>query len=133
MIYYSTPWDSAQNIGQYYNNFMKLLPEEIDYACFTDADTCFTTSNYGKIIENQINNNPNTGLWTCLTNRIGCPYQKLHGIKDSNDIKYHRMVGSKIYNANKSMSYKINNLQPLSGFFFIIQKNTWYPVKEGLR
>ena len=63
MIYYSIPWHSKQNIGSYYNKFMQLLPNS-NYGCFIDGDACFTTSNFGSIIESHTNK-PNVGLWTC--------------------------------------------------------------------
>lgn len=125
MIYYSIPWHSQQNIGSYYNKFMQSLPNSSDYGCFIDGDACFTTSDFGSIIESHIENKPNVGLWTCLTNRVGCPYQVLRGIKDSNDIKYHRKIGEQISKKNKLQSYKINNLQPLSGMLILLKKEFW--------
>lgn len=125
MIYYSIPWHSQRNIGSYYNEFMKLLPDSNDYGCFMDGDACFTTSDFGSIIESHVANKPDVGLWTCLTNRVGCPYQVLRGIEDSNDMKYHRNIGKKLAQKNQLKTYQINYLQPLSGMFILLKKKYW--------
>ena len=37
MIYYTVPYDSNKNIGEYYNNFVDIVPNDNDYICFIDA------------------------------------------------------------------------------------------------
>ena len=37
--------DCEKNIGCAYNQFMEILPNDDDCACFVDHDAMFTTSN----------------------------------------------------------------------------------------
>ena len=105
MIYYSIPYSTEKNLGKYYNDFMKVLPNDDDFACFVDGDTIFSTPNYGHIIQSVVDENPEVKLFTCYTNRIGCKWQVAPGIDiDSNDMKYHRDFG------NMRETYWINKL-----------------------
>lgn len=132
MIYYSIPYSTEKNIGKYYNQFMNILPNDDDYACFVDGDTIFTTSNYGHIIEKVVNENPNIGCFTCYTNRIGCPWQVLPGIdKDNNDMKYHRDIGKQIQTIYDSICEDVTNVsdrQVMSGVLILLKKSTWKKI-----
>jgi hypothetical protein len=128
-VYYSIPFNSDKNIGKYYNDFMNILPNDNDYACFVDGDTIFTTYNYGNIIENVIKRYPDIDCFTALTNRVNCQWQIAPGIdKSNNDIEYHREYGlniSKIYN---DFCYDVTDKKLFSGFFILIKKSTWREI-----
>jgi GT2 family glycosyltransferase len=132
MIYYSVPYSTDKNLGKYYNDFMKLLPNEDDYACFVDGDTIFTTANYGHIIEQVVKENPEVGCFTCYTNRIGCKWQILPGVDtDTNDIKYHRDLGRNIQTIFGTICEDVTNVKKgevMSGLLILLKKSTWIKI-----
>jgi len=94
MIYYSNPYDTSRCIGKYNNEFLRILPSDDDFACFTDGDTMFTTSNYGSQINDVIKRYPDIEYFTCYTNRLACKEQLAPGIdQESNDMAYHKKIG----------------------------------------
>ena len=125
-VYYNVPWNSDKNIGVAYNDFASLVPDDA-WVCFMDADTIPTTAFYGKIVEDIISDNPNVRAFTCVTNRIGCPWQIAEGSDWTNDdMKYHRDFGQKQYEkyGTKVVDVTITN-HPMSGLFMCIHKSVW--------
>jgi hypothetical protein len=135
VIYYSIPYNTEKNIGKYYNDFMEILPNDDDFACFVDGDTIFTTSNYGHIIQGVVNEHPDIGFFTCYTNRIGCPWQIAPGVdQETNDINYHRNFGLSLQTQYGTMcedvtTVKINDISYLmSGVLILLQKKVWQKI-----
>jgi GT2 family glycosyltransferase len=129
MIYYSIPWSNEKSIGKYYNDFMNILPEETDFACFVDGDTIFTTPNYGLIIEKVVNENPEIGCFTCYTNRIGCRWQIAPGVdSDSNDMEYHRDFGKNLQIIFSTDCVDVTNEELMSGVMILIKKSLWRKI-----
>jgi hypothetical protein len=122
-IYYSIPWDTDKDIGKYYNAFMNIIGEN-DYACFIDADSCFTTCFYGKQIEDIVNKYPECGFFTAVTNRLGNPTQ-LAGKWDSDDIKEHRIFGEQLA---KEKYDKIKSISIGCGVLILISKKVWKKI-----
>jgi len=139
-IYYSIPYDINKNIGKYYNDFMKVLPNDNDYACFVDADTIFTTTDYGHIIQQIIIENPNVGVFTSVTNRIGCKWQLTPETNwDNDDMTYHRKLGRKLQDELGTQCEDKSNVgakEPFSGILILVKKSTWKKVggflEEGM-
>lgn len=128
MIYYNIPWNTDKNIGIAYNSFMKMLNDE-DYACFIDADACFTTYYFGKQLEDIVREYPECGFFTGRTNRVGCKWQVyIRSDARSNDIKYHRIIGEKLYNNNYKDCIDRSNEGVMSGVLMLIRKSTWKKV-----
>jgi GT2 family glycosyltransferase len=129
MIFYSIPYNTDRNLGKYYNDFMNILPDENDYACFVDGDTIFTTSDYGHIIQDVVHENPSIGCFTALTNRVHCRWQIADGIDtDSNDIAYHRKYGEMlrdIYGGYCIDKTNVSSDNVMSGFLILLKKRTW--------
>jgi glycosyltransferase involved in cell wall biosynthesis len=128
LIYYSIPWDSSMNIGQYYNRFMEALPADSDVACFLDGDACFTTTYYGRQLEAILGRYPESGLFAGMTNRVGCRWQTVaEADKKSNDIEYHRELGARIaarsWDSCVPVQYSPTEL--MSGVLFMLRKATW--------
>jgi hypothetical protein len=73
-IYYLIPYNTDKNIGIYYNEAMELLPNDNDWMVFVDGDTIFTTADYGSLIKDVIQDNPDYDMFTCYTNRVGCKW-----------------------------------------------------------
>ena len=127
-VYHTIPWDTTKNLGAYYNKFMSLLQDE-DWACFLDGDAVHTTTYFGKYIEDIIRSNPEYGLFTCNTNRIGCKYQIPSNVDWSNDSqKYHRELGDKLWSQYKTKVLDITDNTPLSGVLILINKGKWNEV-----
>lgn len=130
MILYSNAWDSGKNIGVYYNWCMNLLPKDSDWCCFTDGDTKFTTDFYGKQIEDIIKKYPECRCFTGVTNRVGCTWQ-LAGDRRSDDMKYHREFGLKLYKEKYDEVTDMSNPDKrfvMSGFLILAQKSLWKQV-----
>lgn len=118
------PKTQKLNLGWAYNNFMSLV-EEDDWVLFLDHDATFTTRNWYPQIEDIITSNPEYGMFTCLTNRIGMECQKPEGIDENNhDIRYHREIGTHFQNEyyKEVVEYP---LEWLSGVIILINKSTW--------
>ena len=129
MIYYSIPYNTNKNLGKYYNDFMKILPNNNDFACFVDGDTIFTTPNYGHIIEKIIEENKNIGCFTALTNRVFCTWQVVKGIDvNNNDMEYHRNFGKNIQEIYGTYCEDVTMKTPMSGFLIVINKKTWKKI-----
>lgn len=128
-IYYNIPYKSDKNLGKAYNEFMELLPKDTDYACFVDADTIFTTPNYGTVIEEVLHRYPNVRCFTALTNRVSCKWQVHSGVDPkNNDMEYHRIFGKglqEIYGTKcEDVSDKPSN-EAMSGLLILIRKDLW--------
>lgn len=125
-VFYNVPWDSDKNIGKAYNEFAALVPDDA-WICFMDADTIPTTTFYGKIIEDIISDNPKVLAFTCVTNRIGCPWQLAEGADWSNDdMRYHRDFGQAQYEKYGTKVVDMTNMNhPMSGLFMCIHKSIW--------
>ena len=128
MIFYSLPWDSRQNVGVYYNAFMKLLPSDDDVACFLDGDATFTTTKYGLQLEAVLQRYPKCRLFVGRTNRVKCAWQVIpHVDLKNNDVEYHRTVGQdlaeKHWDACIPVDPKPSHL--MSGVLFLVKKSLW--------
>ncbi len=118
---------SSRDLGNTYNKFMELLPNDSDWACFLDHDAMFLTSDWYKQLEKIIEINPNAGCFTALTNRIGNKFQVI-GDSESHDIKYHKRVARGLANKNGSKVIEYNN-GLLSGVLILIKKSVWKNIK----
>ncbi len=132
MIYYSNPYDLSRCIGKYNNNFLRILPSDDDFACFTDGDTIFTTSNFGTQIEEVTKRYPDIGYFTCYTNRLGCRAQIAPGVdQDSNDMAYHKNIGTALQSIYGTRCKDITVLpgnQYVSACMTMIKKSLWKKV-----
>jgi len=129
MIYYSIPYSVEKNLGKAYNDFMEILPNENDYACFVDSDTIFTTPNYGHIIDKVINENLEIGCFIAKTNRINCSFQLFNGVDvDTNDISYHREFGKNVQSIYGTYCVDVTHISKhelMSGFLMVVKKELW--------
>lgn len=132
-IYYFTPYALDKNLGAAYNHYMELLPEDDDWACFIDGDAMFLTPDWGHLIQKAIEDYPETGMFTCYTNRIGNKQQLYRGIFSENrDMVAHRNIAKVCHETGKNRTRVLS--RPISGIMMIIQKRTWkqFPFKDGL-
>lgn len=132
VVFENTPYREDKNLVKAYNDFMSILPKG-SWALFRDADTLFLDSFYGETINRAIKSNPDTGCFTCLTNRIGNKLQ-LHDEYSGDDISKHREIAEKIKKKNHSKyeEFKFIPKGPkrntLSGMLILLSKDAWNRV-----
>lgn len=134
-IYTFYPYDVDKNLGRAYNSCMDLLQPD-DWAVFVDHDTLFTQVDWNRNLRRVIEENPEYGLFTGVTNRIGNPMQMAPDVdRENHDIAYHIEVGreQEKIREDEVVPYE-DNRQPISGFLIIIQKKIWDQIggaKDG--
>lgn len=132
MIYFFTPTAKDKNLGKAYNQYMELLPNSWDWAVLCDRDTMFLQEDYYDRIERAIQSRPKTGMFTCLTNRVGERKQCYQGkISDNPNIRDHKIISDQLKDI---YTYKEID-HGISGFIMIIQKAAWQKVgkfRDGL-
>jgi len=127
-IFHIIPWNSSKNIGKSYNESMSLIRNN-DWVCFLDGDAVHTTPFFGVRIEEVIKNNQQYSMFTCYTNRVGCPWQIAPNVdKTTNDQKYHREFGEQLWVKNTHKVVDVTNNSPLSGVLILIKKSAWGTV-----
>jgi GT2 family glycosyltransferase len=133
MIYYFTPYALDKNLGAAYNQYMELLPDDEDWACFIDGDTMFLQPDWGHLIEKAVADHPDTGMFTCYTNRVNNKEQLYRGnFTNNRDLVYHRNISKVCHEMGKNRVRRLNNM--ISGMMMIIRKKTWrdFPFSDGL-
>jgi hypothetical protein len=126
MIYFFTPYAINRRLGEAYNQYCEIVPNDDDWICLTDGDTCFLTPDYGFIISRAIEiHGANYALLTCYTNRVACPLQriKVKGASTNRDILFHRNLAHNLAKENRGDVLPIK--EPIGGFFLLFQKQIW--------
>lgn len=133
MIYCFIPYPPRnKTLGWDYNKFMKLLLNDDDWACLIDHDVMFTTKCWWHQMTEVVKKYPEYSCFTALTNRIGCPWQRLVPEEDNNDVLYHREIGAKLQKESYSeVVDKSNENIPMSGFLMLVKKEAWKSCKFG--
>lgn len=115
------------DLGKAYNDHMKLLPNNNDWAIFTDSDVLLW-GDFGHHIEEVIKAHDNIGIITCICNRIGNMhgYQIHNKISDDPNIINHYKISDSI---NYSKRGKVTELTKfISGMVMVINKQAWEDV-----
>jgi len=132
-IYYFTPYSLEKNLGEAYNHYMSLIRRDQDWCCLLDGDTMFLAPNWGAQLHYIVSLYPDTGMFTCMTNRVGTLKQRKDGIMSANgDMGYHRRIACRL---QQNHYYDIEPLnQHCSGLMMMVRKKTWKQVKfsDGL-
>ncbi len=127
-VFHMIPWNTDKNIGRAYNEMMSLVGDN-DWVCFIDGDAVHTSHFFGKRIEDVITANPEYSMFTCLTNRIGRPYQIAATVDTiTNDQYYHRTFGESRWLKYGVDVLDITNRPNLSGMLILIKKSAWVKV-----
>ena len=132
MIYHRIAWDTGKNLGKAYNREMELLPNSDDFCCFIDSDAMFTTTFFGKHLEDIVAKYPDVGVFTCMTNRVGCKWQLAPSVDwDNNDMKYHRLIGEVLQD---DLYYDVEDVtnkprgEVMSGVLMMVRRDVWKRV-----
>jgi len=113
-----------------YNSFMELLPND-GWAAFVDADILYLDSFYGDLFIEAIADNPDTSCFTCMTNRIGNPYQ-LYNEYVGDDITKHRAIAKNLREKYRhqyiDFPYNLNTISTMSGMVMLLKKSAWKDI-----
>lgn len=116
------PYSFEKNLGQAYNKEFEGLNDN-DWVCLTDADIMLL-GDYGNKMKTHIEKNPDTGLFTCYTNRVKKTKQLYGGeICENDSLKYHATLSNQIHFFNLGKSKEIT--APISGFLMLIKVEVW--------
>jgi len=124
-VIHVTPFSKDKNLGKAYNQAFEKIGYN-DWLCIRDIDTMFLTPNTPNIIEQYTKLYPETGIFTCLTNRISLAAkdQLYQGrISENSDIKYHIGIAESL--EKSSMNKRTKILAPISGMLMVISKKIW--------
>lgn len=127
MIYVVQPYRSDKNLGRAYNLTMQLYPESA-WICLLDYDAMFLTPDAISHIEEYTDKYPDTGIFTCFTNRLhpDSKGQLLGSMSEDTDIRHHIDLAEK----QKRELYKVTEIDhPIGGFCMVINKATWKRTK----
>ena len=129
MIYHATPFATDKNLGKAYNDYVKLLTNKLDdWIFFRDSDCMFLTSDWGKHIQDIVEANPESGIITCLTNRVNNKKQCYGGkISDDPNIINHYDIAKDLHDNNYWDIEEIPRV--ISGMMFGFSRKTWEDVE----
>lgn len=135
-VHFGTPYSWNHDIGQAYNNFVKMIPDSEDWVCLIDGDFMFLTSDFGHQIKEVIDLHPHVGLFTCLVNRVGTLKQCYQDtISEDPNILSHRKIALQLSKEKRHIVKEIPN--PISGHLMLFKKATWesiggFPEERGI-
>lgn len=122
------PFEINKRLGESMNKTMDRL-DEGDWCIFIDSDMFMLTPHplwYSACMKVIHEIGYQAGFVSCVTNRIGCKWQKPSiEFEDTDDIKYHYEFAQKLWNKHKT-EYMIPSCgQLLSGMFIMTHKKAW--------
>ena len=117
---------SKDNLGKGYNDFMSTL-QPGQWGALVDIDFILWSEQF-ELIERIVSKHPHTGIFTCLTNRVGNLDQCFnHKIDNDPNIGNHRRTAMRL---QRIKGEKVRQLKTvISGHFMIIKKETWDKIK----
>lgn len=118
-IHFHVTYSLDKKLAPYYNGVMAMYPDE-DFVVLCDGDSMFTLNDFGHKIKEVIDANPEYGLFTCLTNRVACPYQVVRGMEQEERMNEHWRLGKELWEKNGTKVIDITNEQLLSGVLMCI-------------
>lgn len=127
-IFYFTPYALDKNFFREIDSFMNLIHEN-DWVCILDGDTMFMYSDFGHKIQRFIDLYPDTGLFTCVSNRCHYHCQQSGDIAFSEEnIVWHRRYAEQLFNEK---GFAVKEVQRrIAGHMMIIRKGTWSRIRN---
>lgn len=119
-IHFHVAYAFDKQLANHYNSLFEMYDNDEDYLCIVDGDTMFTANDFGHKLKAIVEANPDYGLLTCVTNRVGCPYQLVQNMWWDERINEHWRVGEFLWQEYGTDVYDITALQPLSGVLMLI-------------
>lgn len=127
-IHVKTPYAEDKNLGRAYNQAFEDI-EERDWVCLIDHDVMFLTPDAIGLMYEYVRSFPETGIFTCYTNRIHplAVDQLLDGkVNENTCVKYH---SERAYNQKRFGITVTEVNHVISGFLMLISKKTWRAMK----
>lgn len=126
-VYYFRPMcGDKTKYGSLLNNHCESVPNDDDWICITDQDTCFLHEFTGKLIEDVIiKHGKNYDLFGCVTNRLGLSHQTPFGISKETDMIKHREIAVDLYERRYSDVLPVPENNVVAGMFMLFKKSTW--------
>ena len=128
MIYYFTPYQKG-NLGQAYNHYCELVPNDDDWITFMDGDIMQLYLDWSEKWNSILLTNEDAGIITCKSNRAAKSNtdQIDHSMYNEQNIINHKNHAEYLYE-----KYYLNTnemtIDFMSGFFFSFKKSTWKMV-----
>jgi len=85
----------------------------------------WTTENWFKQLGDILAANPEYGLLTACTNRIGNPEQKIANLQDTHDMLYHRAIGRQLHQQGGLTVKDVTKTHCISGVVILVKKSVW--------
>lgn len=125
MIYYFTPY-LKNNLGQAYNHYCDMVPNDDDWITFMDGDIMQLHLDWSTKWETILELNSDAGIVTCMTNRAAKSNtdQVDHSMYNETDIRKHKTHANYLYE-KYGYSTKHMSIDFMSGFFFSFKKELW--------
>jgi prolyl oligopeptidase PreP (S9A serine peptidase family) len=122
-IWQFQPYSLNKDYGDSCNKYFELVPSDDDWVVICDSDIMFLTPAHIHKIKEYIDAYPDTGLFTCFTNRVKQKLQ-VYDMKnfENPDVKFHQKLAVEL--SKKPMSVKELNIV-ISGYIMIMKKATW--------
>lgn len=131
-VWFFTPYSFEGKLFEAYDQYMSLLQNQNDWVVFMDGDALFFHSNFGHLIQEYIEKYPNTGMFTCYTNRIGTRTQIYdRELFDVDSVKYNFLKADFLLKDKPLESTVLNT--PISGFLMVIKRATWKKINKELK
>jgi len=130
MIHYATPYSLVGDVGQAYNEFMRLLPNDDDFAGLLDGDAMFSTHHFGHHIAECVRANPDCGYFCCCANRLNSKWQTVgQAAFVSDSLKYHRQLGTQFWDRHGAECVDVADRTPrAAGVLMVVRKSEWRRV-----
>jgi GT2 family glycosyltransferase len=131
VIHVCIPYDSGKNLGAVYNQSIRMVGDDPNYhhkfIVVMDHDAMFLTPDAIKHIDVYAERFPDTGIFTCYTNRLhpDSKGQLLGPISENDSIRHHIEIAEK----QKSKLYEVTEIDhPIGGFLMVIKIAAWEKV-----
>ncbi len=127
-IHVLKPFDLGKNLGRAYNESCSLIPDG-DWICLMDYDTMFLSPNSIPLMYKYVEAYPETGLFTCYTNRIH-PDNEIQNILGHPSENYDVTTWIKSAIGLEKDALMVTEIKKeISGFLMLFSKETWSKVK----
>lgn len=138
-IWPATPYGPNLQYGRAINEFCRMIPDDDDWIMIRDLDTMPLPRKDGSErpefmdqVRMVVERYPKTGIFGCMTNRVGLPWQLHNGkISKDPDILHHQDIAEDRWREFGTRCMKLD--MPVAGFFLMFRKSTWrqFPFREG--
>lgn len=119
----ATAFDPDRNLGRAYNNVLAAVEEAMGkgWVCFVDHDAIWTTRTWYSQLVTAIEANPDAGMITAVTNRIGNKRQIAPNAPKGHDMAEHRKFGEHLAAVHKSTVVDVTEGAPISGVVMAVR------------